>query len=237
MKGLRAGVGILGVLTDPGPRTARRPIRELTRTFLTLLQDFRGAFTQPSFVTFVVVLTGWGLSHRHRDVPERIQSRGATPSGHHSRYHRFFSHARWSLDTRGVLLASLLVRTFAPVGLLEVALDDPLGRKRGRTLYGVGMHHDPLIASRAKPLVSWGHDGGVLCLVLRCPFWAPTKVWSRPVRFRLYKNRPGLTKGQKGHKPKADPHHRTRPERARELLAVFAAWFADRQILASADSA
>jgi hypothetical protein len=210
---------------------------ELTPTFLVLLQDFRCAFTQPSFVTFAAVLTGWCLSHRHRYVTELIQSSGSTHSGHHSRYHRFFSHARWSLDTLGLLLASLLARTLAPFGLLEVALDDTLCRKRGLTLYGAGMHHDPLISSRAKPLVSWGHDWVVLCLVLRCPFWAPTKVWALPVLFRLYKNRQGLTKGQKGHKPKAAPGHRTRPELARELLEVFAAWFADRQILASADSA
>src|SRR5205814_693929 len=34
------------------------------------------------------------------------------------------------------------------------AVDDTLCRKRGLTVYGTGMHHDPLISSRAKPLVS-----------------------------------------------------------------------------------
>jgi hypothetical protein len=210
---------------------------ELTRTFLALLQDFRCVFTQPSFVTFVALVTGWLLSHRHRFVTELIQSSGSTHTGHHSRYHRFFSHARWSLDTLGLALASLLVRLFAPLGLIEVVLDDTLCRKRGLTLYGAGMHHDPLISSRAKPLVSWGHDWVVLGLVVRCPFWAPTKVWCLPLLCRLYKNRQGLTKGQKGKKPKPDPNHRSRPQLALEMLQVFAAWFPGRQVLASADRA
>jgi hypothetical protein len=210
---------------------------ELTATFRTLLQDFQCVFTQPSFLTFVTVLTGWCLSHRHRYVTELIQSSGATHRGHHSRYHRFFSHARWSLDAVCLVLAWLLVAVLAPVGLIELAVDDTLCRKRGLTVYGTGMHHDPLISSRAKPLVSWGHDWVVLCLIVRCPGWSPTKVWCLPVLFRLYRNRQGRTKGRKGHKPTADPNHRTRPQLAVEMIQLFAAWFPQRQLLVSGDSA
>src|SRR5208283_2581681 len=128
-------------------------------------------------------------------------------------------------------------------------------RKRGLTLYGAGMHHDPLISSRALKLVSWGHDWVVLCLLIPLPWWAPTKVFAPPVGFRLYKNRQGLTKGKKkrqgknkvgkkkgaqaNQKPsrKTNPNHRTRPELLVELLALFASWFPDRQILVTADSA
>jgi len=210
---------------------------ELTRTFQALLQDFQCVFTQPTFLTFIAVVSGWCLSHRHRYVTELIQSSGATHRGHHSRYHRFFSHARWLLDTLCQVLAKLLVATFAPVGLIELAVDDTLCRKRGLTVYGTGMHHDPLISSRAKPLVSWGHDWVVLGLIVRCPWWSPTKVWCLPVLCRLYRNRQGLTKGRKGQKPKADPNHRTRPQLALELIQLFAAWFPDRQLLVSGDSA
>lgn len=101
-------------------------------------------------------------------------------------------------------------------------MDDTLCRKRGLTVYGTGMHHDPLISSRAKPLVSWGHDWVVLTLIVPPLFWAPTKVWSLPLAFRLYRNRQGLTKGKKKAKkaPKRrhDPNHRTRPELAVELI-------------------
>ena len=101
------------------------------------------------------------------------------------------------------------------------------------------MHHDPLISSRAKPLVSWGHDWVVLCLIVVHPFWAPTKVFALPIAVRLYRNRQGLTKGKKKNaKPaKAKRDHRTRPQLAVELLHLAAAWFPNDSIIASGDSA
>jgi hypothetical protein len=109
------------------------------------------------------------------------------------------------------------------------------------TLYGAGMHYDPLISSRAKSLVSWGHDWVVLCLILVHPFWAPTKVFALPIAFRLYKNHQGLTKGKKrptkASKAKPAPDHRTRPELALELIVLVATWFPDDEIMVTGDSA
>src|SRR5258705_8061516 len=145
------------------------------------------------------------------------------------------------LDTLSGLLARMLVKVFVPSGVIELAVDDTLCRKRGLTVYGTGMHHDPLISSRAMKLVSWGHDWVVVCLIVHLPFWSPTKVWALPIGFRLYRNRQGLTKGKKGKRalnPKAKPPgHRTRPELALELISLIASWFPDRVVLVSGDSA
>jgi hypothetical protein len=218
---------------------------ECTESFTTLLSEFRCVFTAPSFQIFPYLMTGWVLTHRRRFVTELIWSSGCTRRGHHSRYHRFFSQAAWVLDVLCMVLAKLVVRVFAPTGPIELAVDDTLCRKRGLTVYGTGMHHDPLISSRAKPLVSWGHDWVVLTLIVRCPFWAPTKVWSLGIAFRLYRNRQGVTKGKKRKqkKPKQpkrqkhDPNHRTRPELAVELISLVASWFPTRKLLVTGDSA
>jgi hypothetical protein len=213
---------------------------QLTQSFVILLQEFRCVFTNPSFVIFVSLMTGWVYSHRHRYVTELIQSSDCTHKGHHSRYHRFFSAASWCLDQLCRVLAQMLVKVLVPNGVIELAVDDTLCRKRGLTLYGSGMHYDPLISSRAKKLVSWGHDWVTICLIIRLPSWSPTKVWSLPIGFRLYRNRQGLTKGRKGKTadPKAKPvGHRTRPELANELIALVSSWFPDRQLLVTGDSA
>ena len=39
---------------------------QLTPTFLPLLLEFAGDFTRPTHATFVALMTGWLLSHRHR---------------------------------------------------------------------------------------------------------------------------------------------------------------------------
>jgi hypothetical protein len=73
--------------------------------------------------------------------------------------------------------------------------------------------------------VSWGHDW----VVVRLPFWSPTKVWALPIGFRLYRNRQRLTKGKKGKKAKhakAKPKgHRTRPELAVELISLISSGY------------
>ena len=109
------------------------------------------------------------------------------------------------------------------------------------------MHYDPLISSRAKSLVSWGHDWVVLTLIVAFPPWARSKVFALPIAMRLYRNRQGLTKGkknpkgkkgqQKPAKPKHDPNHRTRPELALELIIMVAQWFPNEEIIVSGDSA
>jgi DDE superfamily endonuclease len=212
---------------------------ELTPSFIDLLQHFAPVFTTPTFQTFVAIVTGWIVSHRHRYVTEVIFSGGHVGDGHWSRFHRFFSEAAWDLDTLSLHLAKLIATILGPGAELYWATDDTLCRKRGLTLYGAGMHYDPLISSRAKSLVSWGHDWVVLCLLVVKPFWAPTKVFALPVAFRLYRNRQGLTKGKKGKgrgKPaKAD--HRTRPELAVELINLVATWFPNDEIIMTGDSA
>jgi DDE superfamily endonuclease len=215
---------------------------QLTSSFLDLLQQSAPVFTAPTFQTFVQIVTGWVLSQRHRYVTEIIFSSGNIDNGHWSRFHRFFSHAAWDLDALSLVVAKLVVRILTPGATLLWAVDDTLCRKRGLNLYGAGMHHDPLISSRAKPLVSWGHDWVVLCLLVVHPCWAPTKVFALPIAMRLYRNRQGLTKGKKAKtkkakKPKADPHHRTRPQLAIELVTLVSTWFPNDDLLVSGDSA
>jgi SRSO17 transposase len=214
---------------------------ELTESFVNLLQHFAPVFTSPTHLTFVAVVTGWVLSHRRRYITDVIFSSGNIGNGHWCRFHRFFSHAAWDLDTLSLHLARLIVTIVAPRSMLSWAVDDTLCRKRGLTLYGAGMHYDPLISSRSKRLVSWGHDWVVLCLIVAKPFWAPTKAFALPVAMRLYRNRQGLTKGKKSRAKtspaKRDPNHRTRPELALELIHLVAEWFPDDDIMISGDSA
>src|SRR5580692_4173120 len=211
---------------------------ELTASFLDLLHQFAPVFTVPTSQTFLAIIAGWVLSQRHRFITEVIFSGGQVGNGHWSRFHRFFSHAAWDIDTFSLFLTKLVLTILAPGSTVYWAVDDTLCRKRGLTLYGAGMHYDPLISSRSKKLVSWGHDWVVLSVIVVHPFWAPTKVFALPIAARLYINRQGLTKGKKGQgkapkakakaapkaKAKADPDHRTRPELALELILLVARW-------------
>lgn len=231
----------------------------LTTHFHALLVCCQGNFTKPSFLLFCALMTGWVLSVRHRFVTELIYASDNIDNGHWSRFHRFFSHNAWSLDALSMTIASLLIDAFVPHGVIVLALDDTLCRKRGLHLFGAGMHHDPLLSSKQVKLVSWGHVWVVTSLVISLPAWAPSKTFSLPIGFRLYRNRQGNNKGKKNkqldtrtrrprprrQKPKknTNPHqqaqaatHRTRPELGLELLALIATTFPHRTFVVVADS-
>ena len=58
-----------------------------------------------------------------------------------------------------MVLARALVAPFAPTGPILLGRDDTLCRKRGLTLFGAGMHHDPLMSSKALKVFRGGTIG------------------------------------------------------------------------------
>ena len=97
--------------------------------------------------TFVVIVAGWFLSQRHRYITEVIFSGGQVGNGHWWRFHRFFSHAAWDIDTFSMGLAKLVVTILAPAPP-SLVLNDTLCRKRGLTLYGANC-----TTTRSSPVV------------------------------------------------------------------------------------
>jgi hypothetical protein len=117
---------------------------ELVPGFVVLVQGLSATMTAPTFDSFV---TGWVFAGR-RTVTRMIVAAGSTAEKHYSSYHRLFSAARWSLDAVGVAVFALVEPWLGDQVLL--GLDDTLCRKRGLKMFGVGMHHDPLLSSRAR---------------------------------------------------------------------------------------
>ena len=97
-----------------------------------------------------------------------------------------FSAARWSLDAVGLAVFDLIAAWFE--GDVLLALDDTLARKRGLKMFGCGMHHDPLLSSRGKAVMNWGHSWVVLGVIVELPF-RPGHYFCLPILFRLYLNK------------------------------------------------
>jgi DDE superfamily endonuclease len=182
---------------------------ELVPGFALLLQGLSATMTAPTFESFITVLTGWVFAPR-RTVTRMILTVGESASKHYSSYHRLFSAARWSLDAVGLAVFDLIAAWCGET--IFVVVDDTLARKRGLKMFGCGMHHDPLLSSRAKAVMNWGHSWVVLGVLVELPF-RPGHYYCLPILFRLYLNQ-----------QKAAQHrrvHRTRPELAVELLATL----------------
>jgi hypothetical protein len=137
--------------------------------------------------------------------------------------------ARWSLDEMGLAVAQLLIAAQPAEEMIMLALDDTLCRKHGRKrMYGVGMHHDPLISSRKLDVCNWGHSWVILGVVLRLPF-AEHRCWCLPILFRLYRSKQTVAR-ERG-------SYHTRPQLGVQVLTLLCQRFPMRRFHVLADMA
>jgi SRSO17 transposase len=198
----------------------------LVPSFLDLLQPLSCVMTCPTFDSFLTVLGGWVFARR-RTVTGMILAADAVGTKHHSAYHRLFAAARWSLDELGLAVLALVL-PLIDGGVVLLAMDDTLARKRGLKVFGVGMHHDPLLSSRRTAVTNWAHCWVVLGVVLRPPFCG-NRYFCLPVLFRLYVPKKTAEKKKLA--------YRTKPQLAVEMLRRLCAAHPDRRFHAVGDSA
>jgi hypothetical protein len=209
----------------------------LVPSFLDLLQPFREEMTSPSFASLLAVLSGW-LFARRRTVTGALAAGldlGAVEGlpKHFGSFHRLFSAARWSLDAVGLGLLAVILAALPPGATVFLAVDDTLCRRRGPKVWGAGMHYDPLLTGRkwsnaGKSVKSRGHSWVTLGVVLSFPF-RPGHCFCLPVLFRLCLNRKSAARHRRA--------YRSRPELAREMLALACSRFSSRRFHLLCDSA
>ena len=197
----------------------------LVSSFLELVQQLAFVMTAPTYGTFATVLTGWVFARRHT-VTGMILAADAVGTKHHSAFHRLFAKAEWCLDELGLAVFTL-IEPWLREGTIMPALDDTLARKRGLKVFGVGMHHDPLISTRKVARVNWGHSWVVLSVIVCFPF-CTDRYFALPILFRLYINKQTVAK--KG------GWYRTRPELAVDMLYVLCRAYENRRFHVVADS-
>lgn len=197
----------------------------LVTSFAFMLQELAIVMTAPTFDNLVIIVTGWVFAPK-RTITSMLLAAGIAGERHHSAFHRFFANAHWSLDALGLNVFRMLEPWLD--GTILLVVDDTLARKRGLKIFGVGMHHDPLLSSRGKSITNWGHSWVVLGVLVQFPL-GPQHVFCLPILFRLYLN-----------KEKAAKHrrvYRTRPELAVQMLQVLCSQRKHRHFHLIADSA
>jgi hypothetical protein len=184
-----------------------------------LLSLFGGCFTQPTFQTFCALVVGLLTRVRGRMVTGMLCAAGLAGSWHHSRAHRFFSRARWSVDKVGLVALDLVVgRLVGAQEPIVVAIDDTLLRRSGPKVFGCCRIYDGG-AVTAGQITAVGNPWVVAGVVVRLSFLS--RPVCLPVLFRLW--RPGQGP--------------TQVELARELTELIACRYPERRVIVLADGA
>ncbi len=137
----------------------------------------------------------------------------------HHRAHRFFSHARWSVDAVSATLARVVVRLLVAADeAIPVAVDDTLFHRRGPKVHAASWFHDGSAQGQRK--VGYGNNWVIAAIVVRLPFLA--RPVALPVQFALIRK---------------DSELASRLEAARRLVEALAVALPGRRIDVVADSA
>ncbi len=155
------------------------PRLALPGSLLALLAAFRGCFTAPTFGTFCALCVGFVAQPGRRTVCGMLVGARLSRVWSHHRAHRFFSHARWSVQEVSAVAAKLVVSLLVPADVaVPVAVDDTLFRRTGKQVHAASWFHDG--AARGQRAVGYGNNWVIAAIIVRLPFL------DRPVALPVY---------------------------------------------------
>ncbi len=146
----------------------------LPTSLSSLLGPFRTLFSAPSYTTFCALVPGFLAHTGERNVCGMLSGAGLAQHWHHSRAHRFFSQAPWSIDALGLLLTSIIIQTLVPAeAAVRLVADDTLMHRTGRKVFGALWCHDG--SATGPKQLGFGNCFVAIGIVVTLPFC------SRPV--------------------------------------------------------
>jgi hypothetical protein len=204
---------------------------------------------------FVVLALACIVAMGRRTVSRLLWAGGSLMSGHPSRYHRFFSAARWSLWTLAHVLVAMVLECVPADQPVFVLVDDTVTQHRGKRVHGNAWHRDPIRSSQGRTILALGHKWVVLAINVMLP--CGKRPWALPVLAALYvppSKEPRSSAGQKRQRAGRKGAHsklpvlRTRHAGggldarckspcllARQMMATLIRWFPDRQFILLGD--
>jgi hypothetical protein len=137
----------------------------------------------------------------------------------HHRAHRFFSHARWSVEAVCAILATLVVRLLVVGGAaVSVAIDDTLFHRRGTKVHAASWFHDG--SAQGDKKIGYGNNWVIAAIVVHLAFL--DRPIALPVGFALVRKHSDDS---------------SRLALARRLVEALGAALPERRIEVVADSA
>lgn len=153
-------------------------------SFAELLGEFRCCFSAWTFPVFCALACGLVAQRARRTVCAMLIGAQLSQTWSHHRAHRFFSHARWSVDQLSAVVARLVVGALVPDGQpVLVAIDDTLFSRRGPKVFAASWFHDGSAVGTKK--VGYGNNWVIAAIVVEVRFI--TRPLALPVAFFLVK--------------------------------------------------
>lgn len=203
---------------------------------LTVMAIFMPLFSQPTYQKMIYLVVGSILSRGNRTISNCLRCIGLSNESTYSKYYDVFRRAEWSsLEASGVLFLQI-IKVFIFNGVVEIAIDTTLERRRGPYIYGLGKHRDAVRSTKDKKVFSIGHNWLVASVLIRFP---GTRVkWALPFLSILLKPEHALSTSKNPADFKKNKRHKKLTKWAAQIALQIRRWLgSEHKIVLIADSA
>jgi hypothetical protein len=187
---------------------------------------FQSLFSKRAWQYAETLLVGAILAPAQRTVSAVLRVMGLSQEEHFQNYHRLLNRAQWSLCQGARQLLAALIDQFVPSGVVLIALDDTLERRRGRKIQAKGIYRDAVRSSKSHFAKASGLRWLCLMLLSEMPF--SQRRWALPILTRLSPSERYSTDRRRRHK--------TLTDQARGVLLQLRRWLPRREIVCVCDS-
>ena len=154
--------------------------------WIDLVGCFAVSFSQPSWLLFGQLVSGWILCPGRRTVTGMLRVLGSEASGAHDAYHRLLREGAWSMEWLWRTMARLLVQVHVGrSGVVRLALDDTLFHRGGPQVEGAGLYRDAVRSFGKRVVLARGLNVLAVTLQVRPP-WGGEPL-GLPIASRLYR--------------------------------------------------
>lgn len=132
---------------------------DLPVAIIQILTFFSPLFSRPVYKNAVELLVAHFLCNGKRTITNLIKYLGKHKDKKFTKYFYVLRKAKWSTFKASRILFLLIVNRFLPEsGSLEINIDAHLNRRRGPKIKGLGYHRDAVASSKAKKVLTTGHN-------------------------------------------------------------------------------
>jgi DDE superfamily endonuclease len=191
-----------------------------------LLDPLSCCFRSEVFFTFSMMTASWIVCLGRRTVSRVWETTGRSEDHSHCPAFRLFSEAVWNWDEVAKIFLTQLLTAFIPDASIWLVIDDTLCHKRGATVAFGGIFLDAVLSTKKHKILRYGNNWVTLGLIVELPF-RKDRPFCLNIIWRVCAK-----------KDKTNPkEHRTKPELAREMVALVASWLPGRQLIVAGDKA
>ena len=201
-------------------------MNQLTSSLSALVGIYAGCFRAEVFRMFRYMLGGWIVCLGRRTISRVWETTGLSQDHDHSAAFRLFREAVWNWDEVGRLLILDIVAHLVPGMQVWLVVDDTLCHKRGGHVAFGGIFLDAVLSTAKHKIFRFGNNWVTLGVVVQLPF-RPDRYYCLNVLWRVCEKRGA----------KAKHEHRTKPQRAAEMIGKIAAWLPGHKLHVVADVA